>query len=639
MFDASLIERVSILPRRVKILGICIADFFVSFFSFVAAFVLADKQIILTAANMPLLIIFTFVSLLAVVTFFLLALYREIFRFAGAQSFRRLVLGITFVAIVFVLLTSHYLGYSPKRAAFLYWVFFIIFATNMRLIAKTLLLQLNKNGKKTERILIYGAGSAGRQFMLMLKSSAEYTPVGFLDDSPELHKLKVDGLPIYAGKDAKKIIEKLKIDTIIIAMPSAPRSVLRDIVFGLNDCGAIVKTLPGLVDLIDGSYSISDVKDIDITELLGREIVAPHADLFSKNVAGKTVLVTGGAGSIGSELCRQILKSNPEKLIVLDVSEFGLYSIERELNHLIELQELETTIIPVLASVLSEKQLDKVFEKFRIDTIYHAAAYKHVPLVEQNIVAGVINNVFGTLNVAQKSIEYDVPNFTLISTDKAVRPTNVMGASKRVAELVLQALSEKKHKTCFSMVRFGNVLGSSGSVVPLFAKQIKSGGPVTVTDEKITRFFMTIPEAAQLVIQAGTMAQGGEVYVLNMGEPVRIYELAKQMVFLSGLTVRNEDNPKGDIEITFTGLRAGEKLYEELLVGGDTIPTDHELIMAARENSLPWVVIQKKLKKLRSLCEQYDIQAIHEILLDLPTEYQHCGKYVDVLMDEANDDC
>lgn len=439
------------------------------------------------------------------------------------------------------------------------------------------------------------------------------------------------GLTVLPSELLEKAIQRYRIDRVLLAMPSAGRGRKRELLELLSRLPVPVQSIPGMADLVAGHMKIDDLQDIRIEDLLGREVIEPDQLLLQANIRNKVVMVTGAGGSIGSELCRQIICCKPEVLVLFDVSEFALYSIERELNAVKRRFGYPCTIKPVLGSVQQQKLLEQVMTNFQVQTVYHAAAYKHVPLVEYNMVEGVRNNVFGTWACAEAAITAKVENFVLISTDKAVRPTNVMGASKRMAELVLQGLASRQANTRMCMVRFGNVLGSSGSVVPLFAQQIKAGGPVTLTHKEITRFFMTIPEASQLVIQAGAMAKGGEVFVLDMGEPVRIYDLAKRMIHLAGLKLKDKANPQGDIEIQITGLRPGEKLYEELLIGNNESRTQHARIRAAKEQFLSWSATMLLLNSLDVACQSFDQQMLRQILLDAPTGFAPSSEICDLL--------
>jgi FlaA1/EpsC-like NDP-sugar epimerase len=462
-------------------------------------------------------------------------------------------------------------------------------------------------------VLIYGAGSAGAQLASVLKMSHQMQPVGFLDDDKTLRKQQINGLVVYPPSKLLSLIEKYHVRDVLLAMPSVSRHRKREIIAELEQYPVHVRTLPDLMDLAEGKVQVSDIQEVDIADLLGREPVSPDQTLLHSNITGKNVLVTGAGGSIGSELCRQIIALAPSRLVLFEMNEFNLYAIEQELQQL----NVEVPLIAVLGTVTEQSRLEALLNENAIHTIYHAAAYKHVPLVEKNIAEGVKNNVLGTLSAAQAAINAQVETFVLISTDKAVRPTNVMGATKRLAELVLQALAQNAaHQTRFTMVRFGNVLGSSGSVIPLFRKQIANGGPVTVTHPDIIRYFMTIPEAAELVIQAGALGHGGDVFVLDMGEPVKIRQLARRMIQLSGLSVLDEQNPEGDVAIQFTGLRPGEKLYEELLIGDNVSITQHEKIMRAEESVMPWQQLEPVLNQLRELCQQGNPQDVKQVLLD-----------------------
>jgi FlaA1/EpsC-like NDP-sugar epimerase len=483
-----------------------------------------------------------------------------------------------------------------------------------------------------KRTLVYGAGDAGIQLVSALAHSSEYNPVGFIDDSKELQGNQIRGLNVYSIDSIGDVISKLKVDEVLIAMPSASRNKRLDIINALESYPVLVRMLPGVAELAEGKISIGDLRQVSIKDLLGRDVVEANEELLDKNITNKIVVVTGAGGSIGSELCRQIVFLKPKALILYEMSELALYTIEKELSN-IGIPSLD--IYPILGSVNNKGRLNNVFKRFRVDTIYHAAAYKHVPMVEFNNTEGVNNNIFGTLSCAQVAIDNGVETFVLISTDKAVRPTNTMGATKRSAELVLQALSAKQSGTKFTMVRFGNVLGSSGSVIPLFKQQIKDGGPVTVTDANIIRYFMTIPEAVELVVQAGAMGTGGDVFVLDMGKPIRINDLAKRMIKLSGLEVKDESNPNGDIEIQYTGLRPGEKLYEELLIGDNVSDTDNPLIMRAQEDMLAWDELEPILNDLKIAVIDCDQKKLRELLVQIVPGFKPQCEIMDVLYEEA----
>jgi FlaA1/EpsC-like NDP-sugar epimerase len=485
------------------------------------------------------------------------------------------------------------------------------------------------------RVLIYGAGSAGRQLAAGLANSEEMQAVAFVDDDTTLHKSVLNGKVIYPSDDLPALIKLLGIDDLLLALPSATRSRRNEILEAVRKSGVSIRTLPGIMELAQGRITVNDLKELDIVDLLGRDPVPPSQILLSKNITGRIVLVTGAGGSIGSELCRQVQNLQPSMLLLLEQSEFNLYAIHQELQKLSYKVDINNArIIPLLGSVQDTARVAKILATWKPDTIYHAAAYKHVPLVEHNPAEAVRNNIFGTLNIAKLARKHKVQDFVLISTDKAVRPTNVMGATKRVAEQILQALAAEGGNTRFSMVRFGNVLGSSGSVVPQFRKQIKAGGPVTITHSDITRYFMTIPEASQLVIQAGAMAHGGEVFVLDMGEPVRIIDLAKKMIELCGLTERDTCNPQGDIEIEIVGLRPGEKLYEELLIGDNPETTGHIRIMKARDKHLSWQALEIQLIKMEALIDAGSVELIRAVLKEMVPEFDASGQEVDWIYKE-----
>lgn len=566
-------------------------------------------------------------------TFIKLGLYRAVLRYISFKALA-MVAGGAFVSAVSLIFFSFFIGSDiPRTVPIIYFSYVFLLCGSARMLVRyyvSLILD-----KDNESVLIYGAGTTGRQLAVLLKHAYRYRIRGFIDDNAKLHGSYLLGSKIFSPNDISKLVQKYNIKVILLAIPSASRSERKTIIDSLIPLKIKVQTIPDMEDILQGNAKIDELREVHIEDLLGREPVLPNKDLLQKNIFHKAVMVTGAGGSIGSELCRQIILNEPNILILFELSEFSLYSIHQELLEIAKKNNITNTkIYPVLGNVQDIERVDRVLSHFNIDTIYHAAAYKHVPLVEYNMIEGVQNNVFGTYNVARCAAEHGVKSFVLISTDKAVRPTNVMGASKRMAELCLQALSEqlKDYQTCFSMVRFGNVLGSSGSVIPLFRKQILKGGPITITHPDIIRYFMTIPEAAQLVIQAGAMAKGGDVFILDMGEPVKIVDLAKNLVQLSGLSVKDENNPKGDIEITYTGLRPGEKLYEELLIGGDNVTkTAHSRIMTAEEEYLPFEQLSNVLVELEQACKKADYMAIRQILLSAPTGFQPTTEIVDVL--------
>jgi FlaA1/EpsC-like NDP-sugar epimerase len=582
--------------------------------------------------------------------FVFFGLYRAIFRYIGTAAF----ISITRVFVIYTLLffgifTLYGVDEVPKSIGIIQPMLLFIGIGASRYFVRYWLSGINNVQKVFHRAqpiaLIYGAGSAGRQLASGLTSNKDMLVKGFIDDDRHIQGSTINGISVYSNTGLEGLIHRLEITDVLLAIPSASQDRRSEIIASLNGCGVRVRTLPGLLDLATGLVRISDLHDLDMNDLLGRAVVPPEVGLLEKNIRGQVVLVTGAGGSIGSELCRQIIKFSPKSLILIDSSEHALYLIHEEFKRaLMDLEgerlaggsydqayapsnaALSIEIVPCLASVRDGDLLVNIFKTHKPATVFHAAAYKHVPLVEQNPAEGIRNNVFGTLTCAKVSIECGVSSFILVSTDKAVRPTNVMGASKRIAELVLQALAEVAakggHLTNFSMVRFGNVLGSSGSVAPLFSAQIAAGGPITLTHPEVTRYFMTIPEAAQLVIQASAMADGGDVFVLDMGEPVRIYDLAVKMVYLSGLLVKDEARPHGDIEIKVTGLRPGEKLYEELLIGENPQPTPHPKIMKAHEEFLSWDELQQGLEKLNLALVACDSELIRETLKKLVPGYQ-----------------
>ena len=488
--------------------------------------------------------------------------------------------------------------------------------------------KINSDDKGKSRVLIYGAGDAGLQLSLALNNSSKLHPIGFIDDNKDVQGTRISGLNVYASNDIEDLINDLKVDEVLIAIPSASRADRFTIIDRLERYPVVVRTLPGLTEIAQGKVKIDDLLQVSIKDLLGRKSVEPNGLLLGKNITDKTIVVTGAGGSIGSELCRQIAYLKPKALILFEINELALYSIDKELNNF---NTGIFNIYPILGSVNNKKRLKNLFEHFKVDTVYHAAAYKHVPMVEFNNTEGVDNNVFGTLNCAMSAIDSGVKNFVLISTDKAVRPTNTMGATKRVAELILQALSVKQNTTTFCMVRFGNVLGSSGSVIPLFKKQIIEGGPLTVTDKNIIRYFMTVTEAVELTIQAGAMGTGGDVFVLDMGKPVKIKELAEKMIQLSGLHVKDELHTDGDIEIIYTGLRAGEKLYEELLIGDNVSKTENPLIMRAKEDMINWEELKIYLDELFNSSNNYDHLKTRNTLKKIVSGFNPQGEIQDIL--------
>lgn len=563
--------------------------------------------------------------LISIPIFLRLGLYRAVIRFIDQKIVYVVVMGVTLSVICMAALATFLHTVTLSRGVFgIYWVSAILYVVASRFLARGYLLRAGDR-LGAVRVAIYGAGHSGMQLASALRAGHEYLPVALIDDKKELHGATIAGVRVWAPKELPALIEKKHIKEILLAIPSASKTEQKVILEKLEPLKVKIKVTPPITSLVNGELRVQDVRDVEIEDLLGRDQVVPDKQLLSTCITDKTVLVTGAGGSIGSELCRQIIKLAPQRLLILDQSEFALYSIEQELNEIKQEAHLDIPVIPFLNSILDQEKCERIFQAFAVDTIYHAAAYKHVPLVEHNPIKGIRNNAFGTLSLAQAAIESGVSCFVLISTDKAVRPTNVMGATKRLSELVLQALSRTQRKTRFCMVRFGNVLGSSGSVVPLFRKQIMAGGPITLTHPEITRYFMTIPEAAQLVLQAGAMGEGGDVFVLDMGEPVRIHDLATRMIHLSGLEVKAEGIEDG-IEIQHVGLRPGEKLFEELLIGSDVEGTRHPLIMRAQEKEIPWLVLKELLLALDKACMAFDYDAVRAMLLQIVEEYSpQCG--------------
>lgn len=577
---------------------------------------------------------------LALPIFIFSGFYQAIFRYTGWHALMSVAKATGLYGLLFATAFS-VIGVDgvPRTVGLIQPMLLLLAVGASRAFARFWLSGLYKSMLKRAqmpKVLIYGAGTAGRQLAAGMSNSQDMHVVGFLDDDNRLHDRMMNGLPIHNPKNLSELVKSLGISNVLLALPSASRKRRNEIIEAMLLAKVLVRTLPSLTELAQGKVNVSDLRDLDLDDLLGRVPVTPDEILLSKNITDKVVLVTGAGGSIGSELCRQIIQGSPSKLLLIEQSEFALYAIHQEL--LEKYKYAAHLLVPLLASVRDSKRMMDIMSAWKPDTVYHAAAYKHVPLVEHNPVEGIKNNVFGTFTTAQVALTCEVADFVLISTDKAVRPTNIMGASKRLAELVLQALADhnvsidtnhKRTLTTFSMVRFGNVLGSSGSVVPKFRQQIREGGPVTLTHPEVTRYFMSIPEAAQLVIQAGTMAKGGDVFVLDMQKPIKIIDLATRMIELSGLTVRDQSNPDGDIEITITGLRHGEKLYEELLIGDNPEPTAHPRIMKAREEFFPLPILEEKINELQIALNHNDIEKVISIMKNLVVGYTPNPEIVD----------
>lgn len=598
--------------------------------------------------------LFLLAPVIALPIFIRLGMYRAVMRYVGNDALVTIAKAVTLSALVLSLAVYWYRGPTalvPRSMVFNYWWLSLLLLGGLRLTMRQFFIgdwfepiaRRRDIESGTSKVAIYGAGAAGNQLVAALRLGKAMRPAAFIDDDSGIATRTIAGLRVYSPKHIQQMIDETGVAEVLLAMPSIPRARRREILEALEPYALHVRSIPGFMDLASGRVKVEDLQEVDIADLLGRDAVPPRQDLFERCIKSQVVLVTGAGGSIGSELCRQILASGARTLLLFEHSEFNLYSIHGELQQRIERESLPIKLVPILGSIRNFERLFDILQTWRVNTVYHAAAYKHVPMVEHNVAEGVLNNLVGTLNAAQASIKAGVANFVLISTDKAVRPTNVMGSTKRLAEMVLQALSRESapllfgddsgvhhvNKTRFTMVRFGNVLGSSGSVIPLFRDQIKQGGPVTVTHPNITRYFMTIPEAAQLVIQAGSLGQGGDVFVLDMGEPVKIADLAEKMIRLSGLTVRDERNPHGDISIEFTGLRPGEKLYEELLIGEDVKPTEHPMIMRAEEDMLPWDELKARLQALLAAVSEDDYARVRVLLRETVHGYVPEGEIVD----------
>lgn len=600
--------------------------------------------------------LFAAAPLVAIPNFIRFGMYRAVMRYFGNDALITIIKAVSLSSLILALVVYWYSNHKvvvPRSIIFNYWWLSLIMIGGLRLLMRQYFLgdwfaaaqhvPFTNRDNGLPKVAIYGAGAAGNQLVAALRLGRVMRPIAFIDDDEDMVGRVISGLQVFGGKDIQKMIEMTGVEEILLAIPSASRARRREILSYLENFPLHVRSVPGFMDLASGRVKVDDIQEVDIADLLGRDPVPAQKELLARCVTGKVVMVTGAGGSIGSELCRQILSLRPAIVLLFEHSEFNLYSILSELEQRVGRESLPIRVVPFLGSVRNQAQLFQLMTMWGVNTVYHAAAYKHVPMVEHNIAEGILNNAIGTLSAAQAALQANVENFVLISTDKAVRPTNVMGSTKRLAELVLQALSREVapvlfgdaanvasvNKTRFTMVRFGNVLGSSGSVIPLFHKQIKAGGPLTVTHPKITRYFMTIPEAAQLVIQAGSMGQGGDVFVLDMGEPVVIAKLAEKMIHLSGLSVRSERNPLGDIAIEYTGLRPGEKLYEELLIGDNVVATQHPMIMSANEDLLLWDMLKERFEGLLSALSKEDFGRVRQLLRETVSGYNPDGEIVD----------
>ncbi|WP_263261103.1 nucleoside-diphosphate sugar epimerase/dehydratase [Pseudomonas sp. RIT-PI-S] len=644
------------LPRRKKRLLQVLTDIVLVWAALWLAFVvrLGIEDLTIPTNDYPWL--FLTAPFVCIPLFIRFGMYRAVMRYFGTDALILIIKAVTLACLilgVFVYAYSAHRNAVPRSVLFNFWWLSLILLGGLRLAMRqyflghwfsaSLHVPFTARESGLPKVAVYGAGAAGNQLVAALRLGKAIRPVAFIDDDSSISNRVISGLPVFKPRHIQRMIDLTGAQEILLAIPSVSRTRRREILSFLEGFPLHVRSVPGFMDLASGRVKVDDIQEVDIADLLGRDSVPAQEELLERCITGLNVMVTGAGGSIGSELCRQILALEPKALILFEQCEFNLYSIHSELDQRISRQSLAVRLLPILGSVRDGEKLLNVMNGWKVDTVYHAAAYKHVPIVEHNIAEGVLNNVIGTLNAAEAALQSGVANFVLISTDKAVRPTNVMGSSKRLAEMVLQALSKEMapvlfrdkrrisqvNRTRFTMVRFGNVLGSSGSVIPLFHKQIRSGGPLTVTHPNITRYFMTIPEAAQLVIQAGSMGRGGDVFVLDMGEPVKIAELAEKMIHLSGLSVRSENNPHGDIAIEFTGLRPGEKLYEELLIGDNVGSTSHPMVMMANEDYLSWEILKERLEKILGAVAKNDYDQVRQLLRETVSGYAPDCEIVD----------
>lgn len=649
-------------PRRYKrIIQVCVDVLWICLALWLAFFVRLGWEDLINPITERTWLFFA-APLIAIPIFIRFGMYRAVLRYAGVEALTAIAKAVSLSTLLLALFIYWFDDGSeliPRSLVLNYWWISLLLIGGTRVLLRHYLvgdlrevshslLPVFRNVDRREPVAIYGAGSAGQQLAASLRLGKSMRPVAFLDDDDSIVNRAVAGIRVYKPKHIEQMLRESKATQVLLAIPSASRSRRREVLNALEPYPVHVRTMPGMMDIASGKVKVQDLQEVDIADLLGRDAVAPDEALFQRCISDKVVMVTGAGGSIGSELCRQILTSGAKKLILFEHSEYNLYRLHTELEQAIQRQQLAVELIAVLGSIADYPHLLEVMQAWQVETVYHSAAYKHVPIVEHNTARGVQNNVFGTLNTAQTAIAAGVENFVLISTDKAVRPTNVMGATKRLAEMALQALSSEQqvqlfgladgptvpNNTRFTMVRFGNVLGSSGSVIPLFREQIRKGGPLTVTHKDITRYFMTIPEAAQLVIQAGSLGQGGDVFVLDMGEPVRIAELAKKMINLTGLSVRSADNPNGEIDIEFTGLRPGEKLYEELLIGDNVSATGHPMIMRANECRISWEEYTALLAQLQTAMHSNDCNTVRSLLQQYVDGYQPQCEIVDLIFEK-----
>jgi len=623
----SFFDRLLNIPRAYKLVAILLADLLVLPLAVYSAHVLrfADfwpEPYISNNAWM-----FYWVLLAGPIIFALLGLYRAVVRYMGWHALSTVLLGSLMLSASFYIVSVLFVIALPRSLPIIFFLLSVLYVAGTRAFFRQYYRRYMVGITESKKAIVYGAGSAGVQLMQALNVTGLYKIVVFVDDDARKWKTTIRGVSVKSPQELPHLLRNKSIDEVLLAMPSASASQRKRVLDQLADYPVLVQTVPAMTDILTGKAQVTTLREVEIEELLGRDAVPPLDGLLRQNIHQHSVMVTGAGGSIGSELCRQIATHQPSCLVLLDMSEYALYAIHQELSA----EFPQVFIYPVLGSVVDSVRLQEVMRQFAVHTLYHAAAYKHVPLVEHNIVEGVRNNVLGSLAVVQSALAIGIKHCVLISTDKAVRPTNVMGATKRLAEQLFQDAASQTQVTCFSMVRFGNVLGSSGSVVPVFREQLANGGPVTVTHPEITRYFMTIPEAASLVIQAGAMAQGGDVFVLDMGEPVKIVDLAKRMIHLSGLEVRDALHPDGDIDIQFTGLRPGEKLYEELLIGDNVVGTDHPKIMRANESCLPTEQLMALFGQLEAALEERSPLKVRELMMQLVPEFNPSSECVDWL--------
>ena len=653
------------LPRRRKRLIQVCADIVLVWVALLLSFVVRLGVEDVTHPLFQHTWLFIAAPVVAIPLFIRFGMYRAVMRYFGNDALIAIIKAVSLSALILAFVVYWYSDHKtvvPRSIIFNYWWLSMVIIGGLRLAMRQYFMGdwfsgarhvpfTNRDDGLT-KVAVYGAGVAGNQLVAALRMGRVLRPVAFIDDDPNIADRVIAGLQVYKPKHIQQMIEVTGATELLLALPSSTRARRREILGYLEGFPLHVRSVPNFTDLASGRVKVSDIQEVDIGDLLGRDAVPAQEELLEHCIKEQVVLVTGAGGSIGSELCRQIVHLGPVKLLLFDHSEFNLYSILSELEKRIARESLPVELLPILGSVQHRWKLLEVMNTWKVDTVYHAAAYKHVPMVEHNIAEGILNNVMGTLYTAEAALQSGVSNFVLISTDKAVRPTNVMGSTKRLAELTLQALSRELapvlfgdkanvsqvNNTRFTMVRFGNVLGSSGSVIPLFHKQIKSGGPLTVTHPKITRYFMTIPEAAQLVIQAGSMGRGGDVFVLDMGQPVRIVELAEKMIHLSGLSIRSERNPQGDIELEFIGLRPGEKLYEELLIGDNVSETQHPMIMCANEAHLSWDQLKASITELLVAVDANDYERVRQLLREVVSGYSPEDEIVDWMYQQGRKD-